>query len=188
MVGTCLVGCGSSGSGRLRGRRLRWRSARHLEHRPGLLRGRRHPTPACDGKLHDIISNVHESGTVTFNVDGTFRTFVTTVYDDARITPESCIEAAGSNCAIVTSDPGVCSLNGDNCVCKVFALTSPDEQRGTYTVSGSQVTLTLTTEKGMNTWDFCAQGSGLHLHMAHGFGISVLDRGMDIEADVLLTR
>ena len=26
------------------------------------------------------------------------------------------------------------------------------------------------------------------LHIAHGFGISVLDRGMDIEADVLLTR
>ena len=45
------------------------------------------------------------------------------------------------------------------------------------------------TEKGMNTWDFCAQGSALHLHMAHhGFGIAVLDRGMDIEADVLLTR
>jgi len=62
-------------------------------------------------------------------------------------------------------------------------------ERASWVVSGSQVTLTLTTEKGMNTWDFCAQGSALHLHMAHhGFGIAVLDRGMDIEADVLLTR
>jgi len=188
----CLVGCGSSNpegaaggcgagacDGDLRGT---WNIVRGC-YADSVIR-----TPACDGKLHEIISNVHESGTVTFNADGTFRTFVTTVYDDARITPESCIEAAGSNCAIVTSDPGVCSLNGDNCVCKVYSLTSPYEQRGTYTVSGSQVTLTLTTEKGMNTWDFCAQGSTLHLHMAHGFGIAVLDRGMDIEADVLLTR
>jgi len=138
--------------------------------------------------VHSVTSNIRESGTVTFDADGTFRTRVTTVYDEARITPESCIEAAGYSCAIVTSQPGVCSLNGDNCVCKVLSRTAPYEQRGTYTVSGSQVALTLTTETGMRTWDFCAQGSALHLHMSHGFGITVLDQGMDIEADVLLTR
>ena len=92
IVGMCLVGCGSSNpegaaggcgggacGGDLRGT---WNIVRGC-YADSVIR-----TPACDGKLHEIISNVHESGTVTFNADGTFRTFVTTVYDDARITRE----------------------------------------------------------------------------------------------------
>src|SRR6188768_1012755 len=144
------------------------------------------PSPACDGKFFTTLSNVEESGTVTFNADGTFRTAVTIAYDETSTTPESCIEDAGSNCAGVTSEPGACSLSGDNCVCKGSRRVSTYTQLGTYTVSGSQVTLTLTLTigKGTKTWDFCVQGSALHLHITRGFGVTLLDAGTtDIETD-----
>src|SRR6478752_2758213 len=122
LLGPCLVGCGSAHpeeaaggcgasacGGDLRGT---WNIVRGC-YVDAVLH-----SPACDGKLFTTLSNIQESGTVTFNADGTFSTTVTTSNDIARSTPESCVEAAGTNCAGVTSTPGACSLSGDNCVCK----------------------------------------------------------------------
>ncbi|MEI9953584.1 MAG: hypothetical protein WDO74_32530 [Pseudomonadota bacterium] len=186
-VVTCVVACGSKGDdvaggcggdacgGDLRGT---WNIVRGCYANGVTLGG------FCDGASLSV-SNIRETGKLTFNGDGTFSTLVTTSDDLARSTPESCLKELVPTCAAVTSTPGACATSGDMCVCKA-SETSTYEQSGTYAVSGSQVTMMAAV--GTKIWDFCAQGPALHLHMTRGFGTYLFDGAFDLEADVLLTR
>jgi len=187
-VVTCVVGCGSPSNGdEIAGGCGGGACGGDLHGTWNIVRGC-YGKAVIDGGLCDAatvsVSNIHETGTLSFNGDGTFVTTVTTADDVARNTPESCLAGFVPNCASLTST-GSCATSGDMCVCK-SSETSPYSQSGTYAVSGSQVTMMATV--GTKIWDFCAQGSALHLHMTHGFSTSLYDTPFNVEADILLTR
>jgi hypothetical protein len=111
------------------------------------------------------------SGTVTFNSDGTYSSNVGSSASENVTIPSSCIN--GATCdqlqmVFNQTDAGAgaqmatCSTTSGGCSCQVSLTEQPGPMTGTYSVSGSTITLNGTAGT------YCVQGNDLLLQQSVG--------------------
>ena len=128
----------------------------------------------CAGEVLDA-SGVHQTGTVTFNSNGTYSTTETDTGTFVFDVPSACLNSA--TCADLqtaylgpgfvgqpnpTLSSAACSTTTTGCRCLLGALGAPQTDTGTYVASGTSVTTTSTTGT-VNADTYCVTGSILHL-------------------------
>jgi hypothetical protein len=118
------------------------------------------------------------SGTLTFNTNGTFTITDMGSASGAVSLPSSCLTSGGVTLtcdqlqADFNGDGGTgtmatCSTTSSGCSCQLHANQPTMTENGTYTTSGSSLTLTA-TNGGSGTSPYCVQGSGLLLQTVPG--------------------
>lgn len=128
----------------------------------------------CAGGTIDR-SGVHRSGSITLNADTTFSTSETDTGTFIFDVPTSCL--GGGTCAMLQTafqGPGyvgqpnpifssaTCSTTATGCRCLLGALGMATNATGTYSVSGTSLTLVYSTGDVADD-TFCVSGSDLHL-------------------------
>jgi hypothetical protein len=137
------------------------------------------PDATCAGESITVIS-VSDTGSFTFDADGTYRASLSASAAEDLSVPASCLSAGGGSVScdqlgmalsspLVQSDGGTvgsvsgsCSTAGSACSCNLSLSVPNAMASGTYVVSGTSVTLT--PSGGNATSDgFCVQGNTLYL-------------------------
>lgn len=111
------------------------------------------------------------SGTYTFSSDGTYRT-QTTVSGTMEIGYSKGCLSDNKTCDNMVSSSSLkegvtvdcASASGGGCQCTEKADNFANTEEGTYTISGSLLTMTRTESSGTSPMDFCVQGNTLKLH------------------------
>lgn len=123
----------------------------------------------CAGETIDA-SGVHRVGTLTFNANGTYSTTVTDsgtfILDlaTACLSGLACtdVQSAFLGQSPATVSSATCSATATGCHCLLGALGTQQTDTGTYSTSGTSVTLSSSTG-GVDTDAYCVTGSILHL-------------------------
>jgi len=124
-------------------------------------------TNACPQASLSVI-DISAIGTLVFGADLTYTMTAFSVQSTAQIiTPASCV--TGGTCAdaaqslLASSDFQSAACTGTT-TCKCTAVQSPavDTESGTYTLSGTTI-VTRSSLAGTGRFDYCVQGSSLHL-------------------------
>jgi hypothetical protein len=158
--------------------------------------------PMCPGE-NVALTSVNETGSFTFNMDGTYATMGSISVQEAASVPLSCLSMGGGTATCgqlamalnaqmigtVQPDGGVspgstsatCSMSGANCECNVTFSLPNTSAMGTYTTSGTGVTLT-PNGGGPTTDGYCVQGSTLTLATTMGATTGTLS------ADLILKK
>ena len=120
------------------------------------------------------IHNIQLTGTANFASSGTY-SIATTSTGTMDITyPSSCLSAGNTSCAKLqtvmtpTNPSASCVSNAaGDCTCDM-AINGTSTEQGTYTTSGSSITMVKTgsTATPDDVSEFCVQGNTLTLHAA----------------------
>ena len=128
---------------------------------------------SCPGQMLQV-SLVGLDGTVTFG-GGSFTSAITGGAASEMLTePTSCFGANTSvlscdqlSTALMESDAGTtgsCAVSGSNCICNGTVTVQPTTSSGTYTISGTSLSLTLANSTtGPQSDGYCVQGNTLYL-------------------------
>lgn len=117
------------------------------------------------------------SGTLAFNTDGTYTITDMGSATGALSIPSSCLSVGGATltCDQLQADfngdggtgtTATCSTTSSGCSCQLHANQASMTENGTYTTSGSN--LTLTSNGVSSTAPYCVQGSGLLIQTVPG--------------------
>jgi hypothetical protein len=128
----------------------------------------------------------------TFNADQTFSTSAATMFTVSWVFPSECVSGGGASaCDALQSqlqdgvgfiyDSVACAPSGSTCDCTV-GLTFGGNFAGTYSTSGSALTLTVPGATTTGTTTYCVQGTNLTLH------ITPLPGVMGMAGSEVLTR
>lgn len=146
---------------------------------------------SCPGSTIGL-SNVQQTGSVTFGADGSYVSDGAVSFDFTQSLPLTCVMDGGGSCALYEllfqsiAGNGTCSETATTCDCSASISAQPSSATGTYTTSGS--TLTVTQAGGMpNAGQYCVEGSTLHLH-SDGFSPSTMGTSVRLTGDLVLTR
>jgi hypothetical protein len=129
-------------------------------------------------------SGLTVSGTLTFGSDSTY-SFTLVEGGSIRYTvpswcPTGLAELAqaganGASCSALGADVGMsCQASGGNCLCDLKLVTQTDNESGTYSVAGTNLTLMPTTGGAATTNGFCATSSELHVSEVDDTGMVVV--------------
>jgi hypothetical protein len=136
------------------------------------------PNASCPGETI-AVDSVNDTGSITFNMDGTYMAMLSTSAQETLTVPGSCLATSGATCnqlgmalngTLAQPDGGAapgsisasCTMSGANCTCHVTFSLSGQTAMGTYATSGTNVTITPTG--GTATTDaYCVQGNTLNL-------------------------
>jgi hypothetical protein len=135
-------------------------------------------TPLCTG-IEYIQSALTETGTVTFGADGTVTEDLTGTGTLREVVPSTCFEVLGTCAEIdaryqmvvgqgVYTSAGCASAASGSCECSAAFRTTATVS-GTYTTSGSTLTLMNTTNTSSPA-SYCVQGSTMGLSVASQTG------------------
>jgi hypothetical protein len=117
----------------------------------------------CAGETLQVDS-VDFEGTITFDTGGTYEESLTSGSVAETLTvPTSCL--GGAACTASSSDAGisgVCGVSGSNCVCSVSISQTSNTASGTYSTSGSMITVTPAGDTATSD-GYCVQGNTLTL-------------------------
>jgi hypothetical protein len=129
----------------------------------------------CPGEI--ATESLQPSGTITFTISGTYSTAITMNGSSKFSYPASCMTSLAGTCAELGSalssasaaDAGVlgsCTSgsNGD-CTCSEVIKNAPSNETGTYSTSGSSITMTQTGSiSTQDPAEYCVQGNSLTMH------------------------
>ena len=119
----------------------------------------------CQGETSS--GNLNTSGSVVFNSDGTFSINETVSGTATDTFPKSCLpqfQSCDQVAAFVSATGPMASCSGDisvSCTCQVTLKEMTVTANGTYTTSGSTVTLMQQGSSGGNPASYCVQGNTL---------------------------
>jgi hypothetical protein len=131
--------------------------------------------PGCTTATGSV-SNVHATGSASFNTDMTYTLTETLSASGQATIPPSCLQVSGFSitCAdadlllqqvIVTMPTGIQSAHcsgSSSCVCDFTLSPTTTNETGTYTTTGT--TLATTADTGtVNSIDYCVQKNALHM-------------------------
>ena len=119
-------------------------------------------TPMIDDCPDAVItSDVSLSGTVTVNADMTESSSITTTGTQTASIPSACL--MGATCAQVEAaiDGASCTDAADGCDC-TLTIDDTDEASGTWSVSGTTITI-VDTGEDPETLDFCVDGDSMQV-------------------------
>jgi hypothetical protein len=127
-------------------------------------------TTICAGASLDT-SGLTVTGTFTFGADMTYGSSLVEGGTVHYTIPNSCLTMSGQICDQVgaalntggdTFSSISCKTSGNNCLCDFGTKPQTVTESGTYSVSGSSLTMTSTTGD-VSTSSFCAKDNELHL-------------------------
>ena len=138
------------------------------------------------------------SGTVALNGDLTYATTTTAALALQEALPPACLQAVGLTCAaldqqfkqMMATDPTILSAGctgSGTCICSLRTAPRTSSETGTYTTSGT--TLTLTASDGSSeSNEYCLQGNELHvMALDPAMPIDAMGRP-NVQAETVLTR
>ena len=125
-------------------------------------------------------SSTSASGTFTFNADMTYSVSISESNSETVTIPTSCFTSQGGvsvSCSELgqvfgagtsSSDAGglsvMCGTSGSNCSCTIDLSVQNANGSGTYSTSGSNLTIVAANGSGMGNVDgYCVSGNTLHL-------------------------
>jgi hypothetical protein len=135
-------------------------------------------------------SQIHEGGTITFNADLTYSVSLTITGSETENIPISCL---GTTCdqenmqimQLVSMgtmySSGSCATVGDVCSCRLVLLGQTLMETGTFTTSGSTLTIMTAGSSTAATDSYCVLGSTMTLS-------AMPMPGMTPTSSVVLTR
>lgn len=127
----------------------------------------------CPGEMLEL-SFLDYEGTVTFSAGSFNSTLTTGAVGETFTEPTSCLgqNTAATTCAelsaaLLQNDAGAtggCSISGSNCVCSGMMMVAAQTSAGTYTTSGTSITLTTAnSSNGPETDGYCVEGNTLYV-------------------------
>jgi hypothetical protein len=125
----------------------------------------------------NIVSDQVQTGTIAFRSDGTATQMFTTTGTLTKSSPPICLTSAMQTCADMdaaaralvgsTYTAASCADSAGTCVCTLM-FASPANVSGTYTTSGS--TLTVVSSADTTTGTFCVAGANLIIELPGATG------------------
>lgn len=152
------------------------------------------PNTSCPGETLQVAS-FQASGTLTLNADMTYTTALSTAATLQLVEPLSCLSsgtvtatcdqlAMGLNAADAGS--ANCTTSGMNCNCTSTFSQPTTTQTGTYSLSGT--TVTITPANGTASTDsYCVQGSTLHV-LSLPTSMTMGSGGVTASMDIVATK
>ncbi|MGA7124463.1 MAG: hypothetical protein WBY94_30455 [Polyangiaceae bacterium] len=127
---------------------------------------------SCPGETVQV-SSVSAAGTITLNADMTYSSSVSTSATVVLSIPMSCISSGGvtitcdqlgmAASALDGGDITSCTTSGSNCNCSASASSPTTSDSGTYSISGTTVTITSANGGTASMEGYCVQGNTLHI-------------------------
>ncbi len=105
------------------------------------------------------------TGTVSFGADGKFSSNVASSGSLALNLPKECLPALGGSCEDFSSaldSPCTTAADG-SCACIIPADDNTAGDMGTYSVSGTSLTMTSTSSIAPDELEYCVEGNNLHV-------------------------
>jgi hypothetical protein len=139
------------------------------------------PSSSCPGET-TAVTSVNDTGSLTFNADGTYTAMISASAQEAAMVPQSCVSTGRSSLTcdqvamalsgpLTQADGGAvsgslstsCTASGSNCSCNIALSISGASATGTYAASGTSVAIT-PNGGGPTSDGYCVQGNTLHLY------------------------